>query len=113
MLNNADFLIFPGFPLVAENRHDNGHGRGRGRGRWKLMEGLHARLVGKGRAVVGGTTNQVCSVLYLLLNFEGTDQSVHERLAETATADGEVDEDFVVDVVLMVGAAYIVLSFLA
>ena len=36
---------------------------------------------------------------------------MHERLAETAMTDGEVDEDFVADVVLMVGAAYIVLSF--
>ena len=33
------------------------------------MEGLHARPVGEGRAVVGGTTEQVCSVAYLLLNF--------------------------------------------
>ena len=42
------------------------------------MEGLHARLVGKGRVVVGGTAEHVCSVAYLLLNFEGTDPSVHE-----------------------------------
>ena len=77
------------------------------------MEGLHARLVSKGRAVVGGAAEQVCSVAYLLLNFEGTDPSVHEQLAETTTTDGEVDEDFVVHVVLMVGAACIVLPFLA
>ena len=77
------------------------------------MEGLHARLVGKVRAVVGGAAEQVCSVAYLLLNFEGTDPSVHEGLAESATMDGEVDEDFVADVVLMFGAAYIVLSLLA
>ena len=77
------------------------------------MEGLNVRLVGKGRAVVGGAAEQVCSVAYLLLNFEGTDPSVHEQLAQTVTTDGEVDEDFVTDVVLMVGAAYIVLSFLA
>ena len=42
------------------------------------MEGLHARLVGKGRAVVGGAVEQVCSITYLLLKFEGTDPSVHE-----------------------------------
>ena len=46
------------------------------------------------------------------MNFEGTDPSMHERLAETAMTDGEVDEDFVADVVLMVGSAYIVVSFL-
>ena len=78
-----------------------------------LQLALHARLVGKGRAVVRGAAEQVCSVAYLLLNFDGTDPSMHERLAETATTDGEVDEDFVADVVLMVGSAYIVLSFLA
>ena len=77
------------------------------------MEGLHARLVGKGRVVVGGTAEHVCSVTYPLLNFEGIDPSVYERLAEAATTDGEVDEDFVVHVVLMVGAACIVLPFLA
>ena len=42
------------------------------------MEGLRARLVGKGRVVVGGAAEQVGSVAYLLLNFEGTDPSVHE-----------------------------------
>ena len=77
------------------------------------MEGLHARLVGKGRAVVGSVAEQICSVAYLLLNFEGIGPSVHERLAEATTTDGEIDEDFVADVVLMVGAACIVLSFLA
>ena len=51
---------------------------------WYLMEGLHARLVSEGRAVVGGATEQVCSVAYLLLNFEETDPSVHERLAQAA-----------------------------
>ena len=24
MMHNADLLVFPGFPLVAENLHDNG-----------------------------------------------------------------------------------------
>ena len=77
------------------------------------MEGLHLRLVGKGGAVVGRVAKQICSVTYPLLNFEGIDPSVYERLAEAATTDGEVDEDFVVHVVLMVGAACIVLPFLA
>ena len=45
------------------------------------MEGLHARLVSEGRAVVGGTAEQLCNVVYLLLNFVGTDPLVHERLA--------------------------------
>ena len=76
------------------------------------MEGLHARLVGEGRAVVRGASEQVCSVAYLLWNFEGTDPSVHERLAQAATTDGEIDEDFFVGVVLMVGVACIVLVFL-
>ena len=76
------------------------------------MEGLHARLVSQGRAVVGGAAEQVCSVAYLLLNFEGTDPSVHELLAQATTTDGEIDEDFFVGVVLMVGVACIVLVFL-
>ena len=42
------------------------------------MEGFHAGLVGEVGAVVGGATEQVCSATYLLLNFEGTDPSVHE-----------------------------------
>ena len=52
------------------------------------MEGLHARLVGKGRAVARGAVEQVCSVAYLLLNFEGTDPSGHEQIAQTAMKDG-------------------------
>ena len=77
------------------------------------MEGLHARLGSEGRAVVGSATEQVCTVAYLLLNFEGTNPSVHERLAQAATTDREIDEDFFADVVLMVGAACVVLVFLA
>ena len=77
------------------------------------MESLHVRLVSEGRVNVGGATEQVCSVAYLLLNFEGTDPSVHELLAQAAMTDGEIDENFVAGVVLMVGATCIVLAFLA
>ena len=76
------------------------------------MEGLHARLVSQGRAVVGSVTEQVCSVAYVLLNFQETDPSVHERLSQAAMTDGGIDEEFLADVVLIV-ASCVVLAFLA
>ena len=42
------------------------------------MGGLHVRLVSEGTKVVGSAGEQVCSVAYLLLNFEGIDPSMHE-----------------------------------
>ena len=50
--------------------------------------------------------------MYLILNFEETNPSVHERLTQAATTDGEIDEEFVTSVVFMVGAACVVLVFL-
>ena len=48
----------------------------------------------------------------LLLNFEEVDPSMHERLAQAMKTDWKIDEDFVVGVVLMVGTACVMLSFL-
>ena len=51
--------------------------------------------------------------MYLILNFEETNPSVHERLTQAATTDGEIDEDFVASVVLVVNTTCVVLAFLA